>query len=61
MDWLDIALTLILSVVSFILGYNTGFTKGATRVLDEWRAWINNIEENENEQRKINRPGQSKR
>ena len=53
MDWLDIALTLILSIVSFILGYNTGFTKGATRVLDEWRAWINNIEENENEQQKI--------
>ena len=61
MDWLDIALTLILSVVSFTLGYNTGFTKGATRVLDEWRAWINNMEENENEQRKIDRPGQSKR
>ena len=60
MHWLNILLMLILSIVSFILGYNTGFTKGATRVLDEWRAWINNIEENENE-RKINRPGQSKR
>ena len=49
MDWLNIVLMLIISIVSFILGYNKGFTVGGTRVLNEWRAWVNNMEENEYE------------
>lgn len=62
MDWLDIVLALILSIVSFILGFNTGFSKGASWIIGEWREWLENFEEeNENEQRKINRPGQPKR
>lgn len=62
MDWLSIVLALILSIVSFILGFNTGFRRGSRWIINEWRDWLENFEEeNENEQRKINRPGQSKR
>ena len=60
-----IASLLVFAWVNYRLGFNKGylegFEKGANRILDEWREWINNMEENENERWKINRPGQPKR
>lgn len=62
---ITIASLLVFAWVNYTLGfrkgYSDGFKKGANKVVNEWRDWLNNIEENENEQRKINRPGQPKR
>ena len=64
-DLITIASLLVFAWVNYRLGFNKGylegFEKGANRILDEWREWINNMEENENERWKINRPGQPKR
>lgn len=35
----------ILLVFCFILGYRIGYKKGATVVLDHWKDWLNEIEE----------------
>lgn len=35
-------------VLTYNLGYKMGYKKGATIVLDNWRDWLNKIEEEEN-------------
>ena len=44
-----IASLLIFAWVNYRLGFNRGysdgFEKGAHRIADEWRAWLNNFEE----------------
>ena len=62
MDWLIIASLLVFCVTSIGLAYRAGYKNGANWIINEWRDWLENFEEeNENEQRKINRPGQPKR
>lgn len=46
MDYiLTIASLLVFSWVSYRLGYNKGYEKGANRILNEWRTWLNDFEE----------------
>ena len=62
MDWLIIASLLVFCLLSMVLAYRAGYKNGANWIINEWRDWLENFEEeNENERRKINRPGQPKR
>lgn len=46
-----IASLLVFSWVNYRLGFNkgylSGFEKGANTVVDEWRKWLENVEEKE--------------
>lgn len=45
-----IASLLVFAWTNYQLGFKKGFVdgykKGANKVVEEWRAWLNNIEEN---------------
>lgn len=41
---LIIAFLLVFFYIAYVLGYHVGFKKGANKVIDEWRNWIDQIE-----------------
>ena len=44
---LIVAILLVFCLIAFGIGHNVGFRKGANKVLDEWRMWLNDYEEEE--------------
>lgn len=45
MNYVLLAVLLVFCLIVLVLTYNVGYKRGATAVLNEWRAWLEEMEE----------------